>query len=455
MEKRFGEVLHTLQHAGIVLLIFSLLPALGFSQPRAFPGAQGFGAYTPGGRGGKVLFVTNLNDHGPGSLRAAVETPGPRLVLFRVAGVIELESTLNISAPYLTLAGQTAPGDGICLGNYGAVVRNTHDVIIRFLRVRPGDVSGQELDALSVYQSQNVILDHCSASWGTDETLSVTGAGADSVSVQWCFITESLNNSVHHKGAHGYGSLLRVDGNLSFHHNLYAHHNSRNPRPGTYGDMNRGGFVDFRNNVIYDWGSRAGYSAADKTTLNYVGNYLKPGPSTRPGRKDFAFSIGGAATSLFVAENLLEGAPEKNARNWQLIRIPKGLTEADVRIPLPLQIPPMETDPAGTVLDLVLTQAGANRPVRDPVDTRIVREVRVGSGHIIDSQKDVGGWPAYRSQSPLRDTDGDGMPDSWEQQYGLNPQQAASPHADLDGDGYTDLEEYLNGTRPDRKDEGG
>lgn len=452
MDTRCGDIRHTLHHEVIILLLLILMPAFGFSQPRAFPDAEGFGAYTPGGRGGKVLFVTNLNDHGPGSLRAAVDTPGPRLILFRVAGVIELESTLTISEPYLTLAGQTAPGEGICLKNYGVVVRNTHDVIVRYLRVRPGDVSGTELDAISVYQSQNVILDHNSASWGTDETLSVTGAGTDSVSVQWCFITESLNNSVHHKGPHGYGSLLRVDGNLSFHHNLYAHHNSRNPRPGTYGDMDRGGFVDFRNNVIYDWGSRAGYSAADKTTLNYVANYLKPGPSTNPERRDYAFSIGGSATSLFVAYNLLEGAPEKITNNWKLIWIPKDLTEADVRIPLPLQIPPMETHPAGTVLDLVLAQAGAALPSRDAVDARIVGEVRSGDGYIIDSQKDVGGWPAYRSNTPPRDTDGDGMPDPWERQYGLNPQQAAAPRADLDGDGYTDIEEYLNGTRPDRKD---
>src|SRR3990172_5507517 len=251
----------------------------GTERTRAFPGAEGFGAFSQGGRGGRVLFVNNLNDDGAGSLREACRTKGPRIVVFRVGGIIELKSNLKITEPYITIAGQTAPGDGICLKNFTLWVKNTHDVVIRYIRSRPGDQMKVEQDAISIDTSKNVIIDHCSASWGTDETLSVTGKGCTNVTVQWCMITESLDNSVHHKGRHGYGSLFRLDGNVSVHHNLYAHNSSRNPRPGTYGDVRRGGLLDFRNNVIYNWGVRAGYSAEDKITMNYIANYLKPGPS--------------------------------------------------------------------------------------------------------------------------------------------------------------------------------
>ncbi len=430
----------------VLFFWMSPLPA----QTKAFPTAEGFGAWSKGGRGGQVLFVTNLNDDGPGSLRSAVESPGPRIVVFRVSGVIELESPLVITEPYLTIAGQTAPGDGICIKNYGTTVRNTHDVIIRYMRFRPGDVEGRELDALSVYQSRHVIIDHCSASWGTDETLSVTGEGTDSITVQWCIISESLNNSVHSKGEHGYGSLLRVDGNLTFHHNLYAHHKSRNPRPGTYGDMNRGCFLYFRNNVIYDWGTRAGYSAEDKATVNYVANYLKPGPSTEEEREAYAFSIGGSATSLFVDDNYLEGYPGKARDNWQLIWIPGDLTEADVRLPVPLTAAPVHTDPAGTAYRQVLAEAGATLPQRDPVDVRVVRHVQTGTGEIIDSQREVGSWPDYRTQEPPMDSDADGMPDEWERKHNLDARDPGDSRQDQDDDGYTNIEEYLNGTDPRR-----
>ncbi len=415
----------------------------------AFPGAEGFGAYTPGGRGGRVILVTNLNDDGPGSLRAACETKGPRIVVFQVGGIIELQSTLVISEPYITVAGQTAPGDGICIKDYQCVVRNTHDVIIRHLRFRPGDGMGIEQDVLAVYVSQNVIIDHCSTSWGTDETLSVTGAGADNITVQWCLITESLNNSVHSKGEHGYGSLLRADGNLTFHHNLYASHKSRNPRPGTYGDESRGLFLDFRNNVIYNWGAQPGYSAADKVSMNYVANYLKAGPAT-PTSREYAFSVGGPRTTLFVDRNELEGHEAQDHDNWQLIVLPEGLTIYDVRIPVPLQAAPVQTDPAGVAYRRVLAEAGATLPRRDAVDSRIVEQVRKGEGAIIDSQQDVGSWPRYRRGKAPRDSDSDGMPDAWEKKFNLDPQNAADSALDRDGDGYTNIEEFINGTDPVR-----
>ena len=414
----------------------------------AFPGAEGAGAMAIGGRGGEVIFVTNLNDDGPGSLRAACEINGPRTILFRTSGNIELKSPLEITEPFVTIAGQSAPGDGVCLKNYGCMIRDTHDVVVQYIRFRPGDVSGSEEDALSIFQAQNVIIDHCSAGWSVDETLSVTGGGTDNITVQWCFITESLNNSVHHKGKHGYGSLLRVDGNISFHHNLYACHDSRNPRPGTYGDENRGGFLDFRNNVIYNWGSRPGYSAGDKTSINYIGNYLKPGPSTREDRKEYAFYIGSSTTTMFVENNYMQNFPDKGS--WEMIHIREGLTEKDVRIPVPMISAPVQTENPQTAFQKVIENAGAVLPVRDKTDQRVVEDVKNGTGKIIDSQKQVGGWPALSSSKPPQDSDMDGMPDAWEKQYGLNPEKSNSK-LDRDRDGFTNIEEFLNQTDPSSK----
>jgi len=408
----------------------------------AFPGAEGFGAYTAGGRGGEVIYVTNLNDHGPGSFRAACNASRPRYILFKVSGIIELQSRIIISNPYVTIAGHTAPGDGICLKNYELEIENTHDVILRYIRVRPGDISGEEQDAISVDESRNVIIDHCSASWGTDETLSVTGAGTDSVTIQWCMISESLNNSVHHKGPHGYGSLIRTDGNITFHHNLYAHHVSRNPRPGTYGDFERGELLDFRNNLIYNWGYRPGYTSTDKATLNYIENYLVPGPSTD---KDalYAFRIGGSQTTMYYGENRMEGCDDHPNEKWDLVVFKPGITPGEIMVPRPFLVAPVQTDPVAAVKSRVLKHVGATQPKRDPVDERIVHEVIAKSGHIIDSQADVDGWPEYSSTKPPADLDGDGMPDTWERDHGLNPINPSDGKTDRDMDGYPNIEEYL------------
>ena len=317
----------------------------------AFPGAEGFGAHTPGGRGGKVLLVTTLEDYAPGepvvegSLRAACEAKGKRIVVFRVAGLIDLKATLSIEEPFITIAGQSAPGDGVCLRNYACVVR-THDVIIRYLRCRPGDRMGVALDALSTTSgARNVILDHCSASWGNDETLSVSGAGQTDITVQWCMITESMDSSHHEKGAHGYGTLLRTDGNVTFHHNLYAHHRTRCPRPGTYGDP-PGLLLDFRNNVIYNWITVAGYTAEDAARINYVGNYLKPGKASK--NREQAFSIGGESTTMYVTDNVLEGVDATDP--WQLIR---NAGEVHKRAE-PFAVAPVETEGARAALEAVL-----------------------------------------------------------------------------------------------------
>jgi len=233
-------------------ILFCVLgDGLAASDLPAFPGAEGFGAQTPGGRGGKVIPVVNLNDSGPGSLRAACEAEGARIVIFRVAGIIDLKKNIKVTEPFLTLAAQTAPGDGICLRGFALEIR-THDVIVRYLRSRPGAGSGKEVDAMDVGSgAHDVVIDHCSATWAVDENLSPSGS-ISNVTVQWCLIAEGLNHSIHHKGAHGYGSLVRAVGGLSLHHNLWAHNNARNPRLGENYHQPPYPTFDVRNNVIYN-----------------------------------------------------------------------------------------------------------------------------------------------------------------------------------------------------------
>ncbi|MBT3605748.1 MAG: pectate lyase [Candidatus Latescibacteria bacterium] len=420
---------------------------------KAFPDAQGFGAYAIGGRGGALFLVTTLEDYGKGetpiegSLRAAIEAEGPRMVLFKVGGIIELKAPLVVRNPYLTLAGQIAPWQGICLKNYGLQIRETHDVVIRYLRVRPGDEMGEELDAISINKSQNVILDHCSASWGTDETLSVTGVGTDRITVQWCMIAESLNQSVHKKGAHGYGSLIRTDGRVSFHHNLYAHHTTRVPRPGTYGD--KSGLLDFQHNVIYNWKSMPGYSRADSVRMNLVGNYYKPGPSTTG--KDYIFQIGGQTSLIYASDNILEGV-EQGWDDWVLIE-GRGWWNwifglDDYKLTQPIAVAPVLKEKTKEMYFDVLRFAGVSLQMRDAVDRRIMAELEKGEGRIINSQKDVGGWPTYESGRSFSDRDGDGMPDRWEKLHKLDAEDGEDHSKDADGDGYTNLEEFLNGTVP-------
>jgi pectate lyase len=430
-----------------VLTAASALAAAGVepaSRPPAFPGAEGFGAQAQGGRGGRVIYVTNLHDSGPGSLRAACEEKGPRTILFKVSGVIELQSKLVVRDPHVTIAGQTAPGDGVCLKNCSFNV-NTHDVVVRFLRFRVGDRLKKEFDSVSITESENVIFDHCSASWSIDETLSPTRS--KSVTVQWCLITESLDNSCHHKGPHGYGSLITgSEGGMTFHHNLYAHHRSRSPRPGAPPGT-EGMVLDFRNNVIYDWGDKAGYSAETPVRMNYVGNYLKPGPSTKQSARQAAFWPGSERTRICMIANVLEGYAEAIRENGLLLR-PGGSFPRDRRVQDVLEErlfpgPLVRTELPDMAFERVLVFAGATLPRRDPVDERLLGQVRAGTGKIIDSQDQVGGWPVYASLEAPPDTDGDGLPDAWEREHGLNPQDPADGARDS-GDGYTNLEKYLN-----------
>ncbi|MCP9235271.1 polysaccharide lyase family 1 protein [Lewinella sp. JB7] len=278
----------TVKWLAIVLLSVTYLISFNLpAQQLAFPTAEGYGKYALGGRGGAVYLVTNLHDGGDGSLRQAVEASGPRTVIFQVSGNIELESPLVIRNPYLTIAGQTAPGEGICLKNYPLNIDADH-VIMRYLRIRPGDVSGKDYDAVSGRYHKHIILDHLSASWSVDETMSVYHC--DSITVQWSMITESMYDSNHAKGTHGFGGIWGSN-HGSYHHNLLAHHTSRNPRMAS-----GSGFTDYRNNVIYNWGfnscyggeaSHVGNDQFNFSTFNVVGNYYKPGPATLSGKLSY------------------------------------------------------------------------------------------------------------------------------------------------------------------------
>jgi hypothetical protein len=362
----------------------------------AFPGAEGFGAQSVGGRGGKVLFVTNLNDSGPGSLRQAVEADGPRAVIFRVSGTIALESTLAVKKPFITIAGQTAPGDGVCLKNYALSIAADH-VIVRHIRCRPGDNAKAESDSMSISSGRDIIVDHCSASWSVDETLSASSGGRlGNVTVQWCIISESLYDSIHHKGPHGYGSLIRGSfGNgYTYHHNLYAHHHARLPRPGNYNDRSRDpeGFVlDFRNNVIYNWAGRAaGYNADGSngtnsiTKMNFVGNYYQAGVNSTG---NLAFSESTPSARAWFSGNCMNGINPDDP--WSLVSFSKFSAEdvESYKQSNPIPVPAVSTDDAMSAYRRVLADAGAVLPKRDAVDVRIVDNVKNTAGQIIDDEE--------------------------------------------------------------------
>jgi hypothetical protein len=412
----------------------------------AFPGAEGFGSTTRGGRGGRVIFVTNLNDDGPGSLRAACEAEGPRIVIFRVAGTIALARPIMVRNPFMTLAGQTAPGDGICLRDFPFAVA-THDVVVRYLRSRLGDVSGRAEDCIDFFHgASNSIFDHCSATWSIDEALSLSGHDSN-VTVQWCLIGESLNRSKHPKGPHGYGSLARADGPVSFHHNLWVHNDARNPRLGdNYGRPPYPVF-DVRNNVIYDYGQTCSGLTQGRLQVNYVANYIKPGPSSEARTP---IRVGKPSNLLFyIRDNVFESHGDMTADNalfFDAVTI-DGQRQVQT-VAEPFYVAPVKILPAREAFAFVLATVGASLPVRDPVDARIVDEVRRGGGRIINSQAEVGGWPVLKPGTPPPDSDNDGMPDDWESRHGLNPHDPSDAVLDNDHDGYTNLEEYLNGTDP-------
>ena len=461
--------------AGILALVPNGFAADTPSVP-AFPGAEGYGAMTRGGRGGKVILVTNLNDSGPGSLRNACETEGPRIVVFTVSGTITLASRLRISNPYITIAGQTAPGDGICIKKYPLSI-NASEVIVRYIRVRLGDESDADADAISGRYHKNIIIDHVSASWSVDETVSIYHC--ENVTIQWCLISESMYNSGHVKGTHGFGGIWGSN-NSTYHHNLLAHHSSRNPR------FARGcGYNDFRNNVVYNWGYNSTYGGEKEqrgnekfnfTVVNMVANYYKPGPATRPGEVTHRIvnpSSGDMADGFgkwYVADNVVHGNPTVTANNWDGGVQPQGGSShiAGLKLSQPFESVPINQQTAEEAYYAVLDSVGASLPKRDTVDARIVDETRNGYATyegdtyenkarvsdkskkcgIIDSQRDVGGWPELKRLPAPFDNDSDGMPNAWEKRYGLDLNDASNASKDKDSDGYTNIEEYLNGTDP-------
>lgn len=414
----------------------------------AFPGAAGAGFCAVGGRGGAVIRVNNLNDDGPGSLRAAVELRGARTVIFDVSGTIRLQSPLVIRHPHITIAGQSAPGDGITLADQPLIIA-TDEVVVRFIRSRLGDASGSEEDAISITRGRRIILDHVSASWSVDETLSVGSRydpperGIYDVTVQWSMITESLNASGHEKGEHGYGSLIRggYGARFSFLNNLWAHHSARMPRPGNYTALEtdpEGPVMEFRNNVFYNWGgSRAGYNVDtdSRSTYAFIANAYISGPDS-DGLHIFD-ERNPHARAWFEANSLNGIVPDDP---WSLVR---GADLAGYRLqraPVVSALPHDEAS-AAEALERVLAHAGASR-VRDDVDRRVIETVRDRTGDIIDSQDDVGGWPALHSGPAWSDTDGDGLPDEWERANALDPDDSDDAALDA-GQGYSWLEVWL------------
>lgn len=450
----------------IALGLISASPVV--AQTLAFPGAEGFGRFVSGGRGGDVYIVTNLNDSGAGSFREGVTNRNvttPCTVVFAVSGTIFLNSPLRITKGNLTIAGQTAPGDGICLANYEMDPGGTDNVIVRFIRSRHGDVSGAEGDAFSCRYASNLIVDHCSFSWSVDETFSTYIN--NNLTLQWSIVSESLRSSVHSKGNHGYGGIW---GGItaSYHHNLLAHHDSRNPRfSGAGGHNTADELVDMRNNVIYNWRGNTTYGGEPTDTglparHNMVNNTYKPGPATPSGAIRYRIvepsynpDSTGTKLSLFhVAGNRTTASATVTADNWNGgVQVVPSSEFPGIRANEPFEVPPVITQSADESYQLVLAHAGCRVPVRDSIDTRIIGEVQNGTftyrgsvgdlAGIIDSQADVGGWPALASLPAQADSDSDGMPNAWESARGLNPNSAADRNL-TNAEGYTNLELYLN-----------
>lgn len=439
----------------------------------AFPGADGGAKKITGGAGGSVYVVTSLaDDNVDGTLRYGLtRVSGKRTIVFAVSGIIEMKSDLNISNGDVTVAGQTAPGDGICLKNYGVNI-NASNVILRYLRFRMGDEKATESDALSSSHHDNsivseIMIDHCSISWSTDECASFYGN--KDFTLQYCIISESLRISVHGKGRHGYGGIWGGE-NASFHHNLLAHHDSRNPRFDHDYVSTQKGPVHFVNNVIYNWGGNSAYGGESRENsearqINMVNNYYKKGPaSSHPYRilNPTTSCTNCTPTSgtvvpgkFYITGNFVSGSSTNTNDNW------KGVEPSSTSYKLDAYAGTQHNwvETAENAFESVLGFAGASYK-RDAIDARIVRETREGSytytgsegstNGLIDSQKDVGGWPAYNSTPALADTDNDGMPDSWEEEilrskgwtsYGI---MKFRPNGYNLSAKYSNLEVYLN-----------
>jgi hypothetical protein len=450
----------------------------------AFPGAEGGGAYSFGGRGGRVIVVTSLEDSGPGTFRDACEQGGARIIVFNVSGIIRINTPVIIRAPYITIAGQSAPGDGICIAGESVWI-NTHDVVIRYMRFRRGETNvGRRDDAIGGNPIGNIMIDHVSASWGLDENMSMyrhmyndsTGTAEQklptvNITIQNSIFAESLDT-----WNHAFGSTLGGE-NCTFIRNLWANNAGRNPSVGWYGIFN------FVNNVVFNWVHRSVDGGDYRAQFNIINNYFKPGPLTpknspvghrilkpEAGRSKLDHQVFGRC---YVNGNIMEGYEKITANNWaggvQVEELPDtGPYTPYMKADKPLPMPSFPILPATDAFHFVLENAGATLPKRDPVDRRITEQVRTGkivyTNNVklpetqfkhrrlaIDSYKEgvitdvnqVGGYPDYKG-TPYKDTDKDGMPDTWETKNGLNPNNAADAALDRNKDGYTNIEEYLN-----------
>lgn len=441
----------------------------------AFPGAWGGGMYSFGGRGGKVFIVTNLEDCGPGTFREACEAGGPRIVVFNVSGLILLKERIRIRAPYITIAGQTAPGKGICIGGE-ALELETHDVVIRHLRVRRGIVDPfRRNDSIGGHAVGNIMVDHASVSWGSDEVMSLyrhvyqppEGDRARklptvNITIQYSTFAEAVNGSLHGLGATIGGH------NSTFHHNLFISNMSRNPSIGMDGDFN------FINNVIYNWQGRSIDGGDEKSFYQIINNYFKPGPATpiaQPIRyrilkpearrgKDVPRDFGKA----YVNGNIVEGNPKVSKENWNGgVQLGDGYNEEEIlpkiRIDKPFPMSPVKIESADNAFETVLAEVGATLPQRDGHDQRYVMMTRKGTVTLPETKgflrdiNDVGGFSEYESYKaePYIDSDRDGMPDTWEIRYGLNPHDPSDATGDLNSDGYTNIEKFIHNIDPTRQ----
>jgi len=453
--------------------LFLVLSAILFqqiivAQQVAFPGAEGFGKYATGGRGGKVAAVTNLNDDGEGSFRNALEKfPGePLTIIFKVSGIIELQSKVQIKRSNLTIAGQTAPGDGICLKNHslilnGASSKGNHgNIIIRYIRSRPGGTLKTGLYGFDMENCHDVIIDHCSFSWANEECAAMYDTR--NVTVQWCIVSEGLYEAGHAKGHRSYGGVWGGQ-YATYHHNLIAHQNSRAVRFNGARAHDTMAIIDYRNNVIYNWGNaNACYGgevniAGAVSQVNMINNYYKPGPATA-GELKFVHANYNAAAAKgtgewFLSGNIMEGDKALSKKNF------KGLDLAEENYPkkaaaanaFAIAAPLPEQD-AIVAYEAVLKYAGAVLPKRDATDERVIRETNTGKATgmgvfgkpgIIDSPVAVGGWAIYKTTVAPADSDEDGMPDEWEVKNGLNVNDTSDRNK-ISTDGFTMLEKYLN-----------
>jgi hypothetical protein len=414
----------------------------------AFPGAEGFGKYTSGGRGGKVYVVSNLEDSGPGSLREALEAPETRIVVFSISGNIALKTRIVINHGNLTVAGQSAPGLGITVQNHPILIRS-NNIIFRYLRIRLGDLAKREYDAFSGNKSKDIIIDHCSISWGNDEVASFYDN--ENFTMQWCIISEGLHKSFHSKGPHGYGGIFGGK-KASFHHNLLAHHFARLPRfnGARYHKSPNEEIVDFRNNVVYNWVNFTMHGG-EEGNHNIINNYFKYGPATQEEHKFRILRILEPKGKFYIHGNFIFGDEKATINNWL-----GGNWEGPIRgeqinkamANIPFELSEINQETAEEAFTSVLLYAGASKE-RDNVDRRIIEEVRTGTANfgkngIIDSQNDVGGWPEIRVITGPKDSDLDGIPDDYEILNGLDPNNPKDGQFIKEGQFYTNLELYLN-----------